>query len=211
LIALACFFFEVITYIPGTHIYNYILPMFIVVAFGLVTLESLVFKVFEWNLMKIFNFIGVAVLFVFLFSQSYLVFVDNSKEYPWDQEQFLLWTLPKPSPAFHLSLFGFPYYRNWQGVRDYIKAHPETTAYTTNEKDSIARHYLGLEKKSDLAGFYIYVKNPQSFTNEILNEKANYWAQHYQPVSTFTRFGRDMIRIYIMVPGTLDEIRAKGY
>ena len=203
--------FEFIIYLPGTHIYNYLLPSFIILAFGFVAMESFVFKIFEWDLVKIFNLLGVFLLFGFLIAQSYAVYVDNTKEYPWEEEKFLIWTFPKPSVVFHLSMFGFPYFRDWEGIRDFVLAHPEIDAYTTNERKSIARYYVGLEKGSDKAGFYVHVKNPQSFTNEITSEKAAYWTQHYEPIHTLTRDGRDFVRIYIMPPGTLDEVVLKGF
>ncbi|MFZ2663939.1 MAG: glycosyltransferase family 39 protein [Patescibacteria group bacterium] len=210
-IGLSVVAYEFIIYLPGTHIYNYILPSFIVLAFGFVAIESFVFKVFEANLVKILNFLGVFMLFGFLTAQTYAVFVDNRKEYPWEEEKFLIWTFPKPSVVFHLSMFGFPYFRDWEGIRDFVSAHPEVDAYTTNERKSIARYYVGLEKGSDTAGFYVHVKNPQSFTNDILSEKAAYWTQHYEPIHTLTRDGRDFVRIYIMAPGTLEEVVSKGY
>lgn len=203
--------YEFIIFLPGTHIYNYIFPSFVILAFGFVTLESIVFKVFELNLVKVFNFLGIFLLFGFLFAQSYAVYVDNTKEYPWEQEKFLIWTFPNPSVVYHLSMFGFPYFRDWEGIRDFVLAHPEINAYTTNERKSIARYYVGLEKGADKAGFYVHVKNPQSFTNDILSEKALYWTQHYEPIYTLTRGGRDFTRIYIMAPGTLEEIVLQGY
>jgi 4-amino-4-deoxy-L-arabinose transferase-like glycosyltransferase len=210
-IGLPVFVYEVLIYIPGTHIYNYLFPAFIILAFGFVAMESFVFKIFEWDLVKIFNGLGVFLLFGFLTAQSYAIFVDHTKEYPWEQEKFLIWTFPNPSVVYHLSMFGFPYFRDWEGIRDFIKAHPEVTAYTTNERPAIARYYVGLDKGSDEAGFYIYVMNPQSFTNEITSLKGAYWTQNYEPVHTLTRNGDDFVRIYIMIPGTLNDIILKGY
>jgi len=210
-ILIAVAFFEGLIYIPGTHIYTYLIPMFIILAFGLVTLESLVFKIFEYPLVVGFNTIGIFVLFAFLSLQSYTVFVDSYKEYPWEQEQFMFWTLPMPTPIYHLSMFGFPYYRNWEGIGDFISQFPEVEAYSTNERKSMARHYINLEKDTEKAGFFVHVRHPQSFTEDIIYEKADYWAQNYEPVHTLSRFGRDLVRVYLMEPGTLEEIQALGY
>lgn len=209
LVALA--FFEGLVYIPGTHIYTYLVPMFIILAFGLVTLESAVFKIFEYPLVVGFNTLGIIAIFGFLFLQSHTIYVNNSKEYPWEQEQFLAWTLPMPTPIYHLSMFGFPYYRNWEGIGDFISQFPEVGAYSTNERKSIARYYIPLEKDTEKAGFFVHVRHPQSFTEDILYEKADYWAQNYEPVHTLSRFGRDLVRVYLMEPGTLEEIQALGY
>ena len=210
-IGIAVAFFEGLVYIPGTHIYTYLIPSFIILALGLVTLESLVFKIFEYPLVVAFNTIGISTLFAFLCFQSYVIFVDNRKEYPWEQEQFLIWTLPIPTPIYHLSMFGFPYYRNWEGIGDFISQFPEVEAYSTNERKSMARYYIPLEKGTEKAGFFVHVRHPQSFTENIIYEKADYWAQNYEPVHTLSRFGRDLVRVYLMEPGSLEEIQALGY
>jgi hypothetical protein len=183
----------------------------VILAYGLVTLESIVFKLFEYQLVRVFNFLGILVLFIFLVGQSYAVFVDNYREYPWEEEKFLLWTFPKPNPVYHVSAFGFPYYRDWEEIGAFTKIRPEITAYNTNERSSISRFYVNLEKDTDEAGYYIYIKNPQSFTNEIPHEKAKYWSERYEPEFTLTRYGRDMVRVYIMESGTLEEIIEKGF
>lgn len=204
-------FFEVYVYIPGTHIYCYLVPCFIFLAYGLVTLESFTFKVFEYNLMQLINIAGVAILSVFLLTQSYMIFVDNSKEYPWEQEKFLFWTFPQVNLLYHSSLFGFPYFRDWEGIRDFVTSFPEVTAYMSNERQAISRYYIPFDREKVSAGFFVYVKNPQSFENNIIYDKAAYWVSHYQPVHTLTRNGSDLVRIYIMEIGTLDDIKAKGF
>ncbi len=204
-------FYEKLVYSPGTHIYNYIIPMLVVLSFGLVTLQSLIFKIFEYNIVRIFNLTGVLVLFSFLIFQSYAVFVDNYREYPWEEENFLIWRFPKPNREFTLLLFGFPYSRDWEGIRYFVKAHPEIGFYVTNEKTKIADYYLGIKEGDKSVGFYIYIKEPQSFTTTISNKKAIYWSENYEPVYTVTRYGRDMVRVYIMEAGSYDEIIQKGY
>jgi len=210
-ILIAVLFFEVFVKIPGTHIYSYIIPSFVVLAYGLVTLESLTFRVFEYGMTRILNALGITLLFAFLFAQSYFVFVDNSVEYPWEEERFLIWTFPKPSPGYQLSMFGFPYFRDWEGISTFTKAFPQVEAYSTNEKKSIARFYTPLQKSTDKAGFFIYIRNPQSFENSIVYDKAAYWASKYEPVHTLTRNGKDLVRIYMMEPGTLEDIKSWGF
>lgn len=204
-------FFEKIVYISGTHIYTYLIPTFIILGFGFVTLESAVFKIFELPLVRMFNFFGIVVLFSFLAVQSYFVFVDSYREYPWEDEDFLLWRFVKPNNNYHLSLFGFPYYRDWEGIQDFVLSHPEINAYTTNERTSISGHYINLPKNSDRAGFYILIKNPQSYTEEMSNDKTTYWTQKYDPQFTLTKYGRDMVRIYIMAKGSIFEIIDEGF
>jgi len=210
-IGIGVLFFEKFVYISGTHIYTYLIPCFILLAIGFVALESAVFKIFELPLVRMFNIMGLFILFAFLAVQSYAVFVDSYKEYPWEDEDFLLWRFNEPDRKYHLSLFGFPYYRSWEEIGKFVKSHPEIDAYSTNEGTSISRHYVDLEKDSDKAGFYIFVKNPQSYTEDISNDKVNYWINKYDPQFSLTRNGRDMVRVYMMEKGTAQEIIEKGF
>ena len=196
-------FLELIVYIPGTHIYTYLLPMFVILAFGVLLCEKLIELFIRIEYRKVLNLSWIIVFFGFLFIQSYFVYVENIVEYPWEEEKFLLWTFPKPSPNYHLSMFGFPYNRNWEGIRDYVKTKPEITAYSTNERQTISRYYVPLDKDTDMAGFYIYAVNPQSFDNDILNKKALYWSQQLEPVYTYSRNGETLVRIYEMPVGPL--------
>lgn len=204
-------FFEVYVSVPGTHIYCYIVPAFIFLAYGLVTLESLTFKIFEYRVMWIINIIGLTLLFTFIYLQSYTIFVDNYKEYPWETKKFLVWTFPPTNPTYHTSLFGFPYYRDWQGIREFVLAFHDIEAYTSNERGPITRYYIPLYRIKEQAGFFIYVNNPQSFEENIVYDKAAYWVSKYEPVHTLTKNGVDLVRIYIMKTGTLNHIKGLGY
>ena len=204
-------FMEWLVYIPGTHIYVYILPVIIIISIGLDSFldflsEKLPGTVFAWAYQVI-----LFLIFMFIFAQSYAVFVDNNKEYPWEEEKFLAWTFPEPTPIYHLSLFGFPYYRDWEGISEFIKQYPEINAYSTNERKSIVRYYVPLEKDTNKAGFYIHIRNPQTFTETASGEKSEYWMERYDPIFTLTKANQDYVRMYIMEPGTLKEINEKGY
>ncbi len=204
-------FLEIIVYIPGTHIYNYLLPMTVILAFGIKFVEESL-KIFSnMFIPEVISFTGLFVLFTFIYLQSYAVFVDNSREYPWESEKFLIWEFPQPTPIYHLSMFGFPYYRNWEGIRDAIMSSDSNGFYSTNERKSIARFFVPFEKSTDKAGHFIHIINPQSFTNKIQQEKAVYWSERYHPIFTFSRSGKDLVRVYYMETGTLEEIIAKGY
>ena len=210
-ILVSVLFYEKYVYVPGTHIFNYLIPMFVVLALGLVTLESLVFKIFEYPLVRIFNTLGIMLILLFLSAQSYTVFVDNYREYPWEDKNFLFWKLPEPNQEYYLTLFGFPYFRDWEGIRDFLYAHPDVTSYRSNEKSNITHYYLDLKRGSSDTEFYIYIKTPQSFVNTVENEKAKYWVERYDPVYTITRFGRDMVRIYIMEEGNVSDLIKNGF
>lgn len=210
-IGVSVFFFEKYVYISGTHIYNYFIPTFILLGFGIVSIESAIFKVFEYQLVRIFNFLGIFTIFVFLIAQSFVIFVDNRKEYPWEKERFLIWDFTKPDENYHLSLFGFPYYRDWEGIRNFAKSHPELQAYSSNEKKPLSGYYLDLDRNYEKSGLYVYIKNPQSFIEQISDDKAAYWVGRHSPVFTLTAHGNDKVRVYMMEPGTLEEIIQKGF
>jgi 4-amino-4-deoxy-L-arabinose transferase-like glycosyltransferase len=205
------FFWEYIVYIPGTHIYTYLLPMFIILGFGILLAEKIVNLFVRIEYRKVLNFSWILVLFTFIFLQSLAIFVENRTEYPWENEQFLLWTFHEPTPVFHLSMFGFPYYRNWEGIKSFTQNYPDIEAYSTNERKSIVRYYVPLAKSSEKAGHYIYIRNPQSFENEILNTKPSYWANKYEPDYTFSRYGKNLVRLYIMPKGSLNDIISQGF
>jgi len=208
---LSIVFFEGLIYIPGTHVYNYLIPMFIFLALGIVFIENMLQKFSKYFIPSVISYSGLLVLFTFLFLQSYSIFVDHDREYPWESEEFLIWEFPEPTPIYHLSMFGFPYYRNWEGIRDAIMASDNNGYYSTNERKSIVRFYIPFSKSTDDAGHFIHILNPQSFTNSIQQEKALYWSGRYPPIFTFSKSGKDLVRVYQMEPGTMEEIVEKGY
>ena len=210
-VGIAVLFFEGYVYISGTHIYNYLIPTFILLGFGIVSIESAIFKVFEFQLVRIFNFLGVFTIFIFLIAQSYVIFIDHKKEYPWEKEKFLIWDFNKPDESYHLSLFGFPYYRDWEGIRNFAKSHTDLIAYSSNERRQISGYYVDMDRNYNKSGLYVYIKNPQSFIEQISDDKAAYWVGKHDPVFTLTSYGTDKVRVYMMEPGTLEEIIEKGF
>ena len=210
----ALIFYEKVVHIPGTHIYVYLIPLFIFLSFGIYFIESIIKRIVGKNIGRSVFIYGVVLLFTFMYVQSYAVFVDNSVEYPWSEKKFLLWTFPRPNGIYHLSMFGFPYYRNWEGIRDFLKTsalEPTIVAYSTNERKSLVRYFINLPKSSAKAGIFIYIKNPQSFINEIIERKPRYWVEHYSPVYTLSRNGDEIVRVYLMVPGGLRQLEEMGY
>lgn len=205
---------EKLVYIPGTHIYTYLIPLFVILAFGLYLVENVMRGIVGKNIGRSVFIYGMILMFSFIYLQSYMVFVDNKVEYPWREEKFFFWTFPRPNGIYHLSMFGFPYYRNWEGIRDFVRSatfEPTIAAYSTNERKSLVRYYVNMVKSSEKAGVFIYVKDPQSFTNDITEEKPNYWVSKHDPVYTLSRNGEEIVRVYLMVPGSMKELQEMGY
>lgn len=202
-------FLEAIVYIPGTHIYTYIIPAIVFMGIALYFADE-IFKLV--TITKTIFISATIIVFSFIFLQSYAIYVDNTYEYPYEEEKFLTFTFNKPTPIFHLSIFGFPYFRNWEDIGKFIKEYPtEVTHYSTNERKSISRYHIDFEKDTSDAGFYVHIRNPQSFDDKLTNEKVIYWSEKYAPVYKFTKDGRDLVNIYLMEEGELEEIIEKGF
>ena len=203
--------FELVANIPGTHIYTYLIPLFVVLAFGIETIEAFLTKIFKLNVGNVISIIGLVILFSFTSYLSHVVFVDHSREYPWENEKFLVWTLYKPNVIFHLSMFGFPYYRHWEEIGNFVTKSRNNGFYSTNERKSIARYFIPFAKDTDSAGHFVFIKNPQTFANEILQEKALYWSKKYKPDKIFYNNGREVVNIYYMPSGNINTIKSMGY
>ena len=203
---------EVLISIPGTHIFNYLIPASIVAGYGLYLIYIIVEKIIKGHFALLISSLGVAVFALFYFLQSHYIFVDNKFEYPWEPEKFLIWEFYPQSPTFHLSLFGFPYYRHWDEIGEFISEYPDSSGhYSTNERDSIARHHIKLRKDTNSAGFYVFIHNPQSYTKYATQEKAEYWRTTYEPVKVFYKNGKPISEIYYMEVGSFDKIKELGF
>jgi len=204
-------FMEVVTKIPGTHIYTYFIPLTLIASYGVTVIESIVSILFGDKVGKTLNVLGLSILFVFMFLLSNKVFVDHTYEYPWEHEKFLFWELRKPNAIYHLSMFGFPYYRHWDEIGKFVMTAENNGFYSTNERKSISRYHIQHQKDTDSAGHYVVIINPQSFTPTPVQEKVVYWMQHYDPVKVFENDGRIVAEIYYMPEGNLDTIKLLGY
>jgi len=193
-------FMEVLTKFPGTHIWVYILPLTILMGLPLYLLDTWV-KRKPRIIGAVFRLLVMS-LFIFLTFQSYLIFADSNSGYPWSKHTFLLWEVPTPSTQYQLSLFGFPYNRQWREISDFIILHGQAAYYSVNEKESIARYYLPLlEKNSNKAGYFIHIVKPQSFNNVTANKRGAFWMKRNDPIKTFYNNGNVVARVYL-VPQT---------
>lgn len=103
-----------------------------------------------------------------MYYQSYRLFVESNDEYPWEDEKILFLTAERYYGEKVLPLFGFPHYRAWKQIGQYIaEANAKNaTAYTydTNEDSSNISFYTGVDKSNSQGGYYyIGVKRPISF------------------------------------------------
>ncbi len=202
---------EGVVYDPGTHIYTYLIPATIIIAFGVTVIEDVLKKVAGDVYGRLLSKAGLAILFIFLFTLSHFIYVDHTPEYPWEERKYLIWTLEQPDLKYKLWLYGFPYYRHWDEIVEYVTSTENNGFYSTNEKKSIAEHYLPYEFNIDRSGYYIHIYNPQSLRENPANNKIRYWRKNYKPVKAFESHGRIVAEIYMMPEGDISEIKKAGY
>src|SRR3989344_4969589 len=131
--------FELIFQNPGTHINNYLIPIYIMSGVGFVNLiekNSVSFK-----LKKIMIGTVTATLLVSLLIKAsvYIPFLNTG--YPW-KDQYTLYNLRKANNNYHLYLYGFPYYRGWDVVREYMLTKKGVRGIYTNDNAILAEYYL---------------------------------------------------------------------
>ena len=164
---LAFFFFEVVTSNPGTHIHNYILPLLLVSGDAFVLLYKMISK----KLLKLVYSFGLIVSGAVLVLVSGLVFVPVfSKGYPWSNADYGFFKLNSIDKSSHqLYLYGFPYYRSWDKVQEYLYGIQGVRGFYTNDSAALAKYYL---YKYDLTApgynflpqYYVDVQNNMEFT-----------------------------------------------
>ena len=204
---------ELVIFDPGTHIYTYLIPASILLAFGLVVIEEATVKVIGSNFGKLFNYAGWVVLFAFLASLSHFVFIDHSPEYPWENRGYFSWVLSKPETKGDLWIFGFPYYRHWEEIGQFVQANCPMGYYSTNETTAIAENYIPTQDYQydpDLSTCYIHIEHPQSFRSTLANDKNTYWTKNHKPDQVYENDGRPVAEIYVMPPGTIADIKTQG-
>ncbi len=196
---------------PGTHIYTYIIPAVLLAAFGLETLEELVIKVVGPLWGQRLNIAWLALLFASLAGISHLIFIDHTPEYPYEARGILFWKIGGPKEDYRLWNFGFPYYRHWEDISEYVTTHESNGYYVTNEDVDLSAYYVPYSYNLERAGYYIYIHNPQSYRTVLGTNKISYWREHYTPEKIFENNGRIVAEIYYMPVGSLEEIIEAGY
>ncbi len=202
-------FMEGLVSIPGTHIYTYLIPTFIVMGYGIEFFLKL-FSDLKRKLLTSITIISIIFLGAFLYLQSYEAFVDHSRgEYPWQEKKFLIFTMNKPTPMYHLSMFGFPYYRNWKEAGDFVNSSDKY--YTTNDRVTITRYYVKLKKDGDKIGYYLYSRSPQTFSDELSNSRVKKWvAAGNKPIKIIKNPSGNNLEIYLLPESFEKPMPKKG-
>ncbi len=205
-------FMEVFVQIPGTHIFTYLIPAMIVIGLGVDYLLQASCKYLTTSFGYVVGGFIILMFFSFIYLQTYQIFVDHAEEYPWEPEQFYNWNFAKPNATYHLSLFGFPYYRRWSEIGQIVMSKSDPTAsYSSNERETITRYYVPLKRSADSATTYVYINDPQSYNTKITNPKIKYLVERYPATQILFLKDKEVARIYDIPHGTLDELIKQGF
>jgi hypothetical protein len=202
---------ELAIFDPGTHIYTYLIPAIFMAAFGLETIEELVVKVVGTVWGQRLNIAGLTLLFLVLAGISHLIFVDHTPEYPYEERGILFWKIGGENEDYKLWNFGFPYYRRWEDIQEYLTNQEGNGYYATNESTSISVYYVPDRYWVERAGYYVYIKNPQTYRDPDRREKIRFWMAKYAPEKVFEYNGKTVAEIYYMPEGSLEELKEAGY
>ena len=203
-------FFELFVKNPGTHFYNFLLPLIILSGIGAGTLFSL-FKFTKYLVAPV-----LLVIVSFLYFQTYILFVDHSVEYPFEDKVVL--KIPnfykmdgyflnlvaqgieniKPDymRGSYVPLFGFTHHRFWNEISTFINGqnviNHEKLKYITNEDKTVSERYMDTKYGLD-GGFYaVGIKRPMNFVQNF--RFTNY--PHKKLVHTFSQNGEVVVAIY---------------
>jgi len=213
------FIFEIFVRKPGTHIYNFLIPVFVLCGFGF---HFLIQKAKKRNF-RIILYCLFAFISIFLYFQSYLIFADHRKEYPWEREEFLTfnkgcdifqnfcerYNIPKMvirTKGYHynyqgqkLPLFGFPHSRDWKEINDFVNEknslREKPLGYSSNEDGTVTNWYMEASYKSRGTFYFIGVINPVNF---VVDPSPPHGSE-YELIKTFIKKdGAEIVNIYLI-------------
>jgi len=189
-------FFEVVVNLPGTHIFNYLMPLMILMGLGV----TWVHEGARVGALRLATSAALVVVGLFVVVQSHALYVDHRQSYPWAPEQVLgLDVPPVKIDRFHTSLFGFPYDGGWRAIKTHLDDDPrrDSVSFLTNDKGSIAEFYMAdYSEGPEALGYYIHVRHPQSFNPNITDGRVETWARTHRPEFTVRREGKVVAELY---------------
>jgi 4-amino-4-deoxy-L-arabinose transferase-like glycosyltransferase len=186
--------FEFVFSNPGTHIYNYLIPLIILAAMGIsLTISYIKIPFVQTSSIIVFGILFASLLITAL--QTYIPMFNTG--YPWNVD------LQKQK--YQLFLYGFPYNRGWDQVTKYFASTKDIENFYTNDNVTIAQYYMyPTPTYVSHPKYYIYVYNNQvngGFDNWILRD------YDYSQIKDFYVSGVKTITIYLRgtrkVPSTV--------
>jgi len=164
--------FELMVKNPGTHIYNFLLPIFVLSGIGIGYLLK-VHKHARYIILP-----ALAIVFSFMYYQAYIIYVDSNKEYPYESKTIELFGLnlnaqkisdikPDYMRGSYIPLFGFPHARYWNEINDFINTqniqNNEQLKFITNEDQAFCDGYMDTQYGTGQVYYAIGIKRPSNF------------------------------------------------
>ena len=108
--------------------------------------------------------------------------------------------MTRPTPVFHLSMFGFPYNREWKQIAEFLNQNPNDY-YSTNERVTVTRYLIKNPKDGNQARYFVFIENPQMFTNDISNSRARTFIANNKPIKEIKTQSGNKVLIYEIPKG----------
>ena len=157
--------FQVLFSNPGTHILNYIIPLFMLSTLGWLEVYQ---KSIKHRLKKMFLVVSCMALVIYVLSPFYFFNPMLNKGYPWVDTKFLGINISKIDQInYQLFVYGFPYRTQWKQVRSYFdqNLNEQVSSYESNDNMVVSAFYLYPKLLPAPGGnfkYYIYVKDSQT-------------------------------------------------
>ncbi len=173
---------------PGTHIYNYLIPIYFLSALVFAELYNRKIKILTSLLL--FLFTGAIAAFYY---QSFVIFVDHKKEYPWDSKL----VFNKATVAYYekeVLTFGFPHFRNWKEINEFVLKDGPECGYLSNEGKEISQIYMDIKAGKTSGCYYIVVvKRPFISTRDGVSYAQ---AKSKYKIMDYKKEGETLTKIY---------------
>lgn len=180
--------FELFVRKPGTHIYNFIIPLIVLTSISITVIYEKAPRILRILWMTL-----VTLVLIFLTYQTHYIFIDHTEEYPWEQKTLLDLTKIQDkkykkkkiresereyfkivTPKYYLDqklpLFGFPHKRYWNEINEYLvsqnRKNGEELEYITNEVKTISEWYMDLGYGNDRPFYLVGIIRPLSFVKD---------------------------------------------
>jgi len=180
--------FQLVFKSSGTHIHNFILPLIILSAIGMEAL--LTNKVILTAFVTLLGGLTLAV-------QSVVFIPFLNKGYPWKDTKILGIRTPKLRQDLQVFAYGFPYYRNWDEIADYLNLYDPGSHFYTNDNTTIAEFYLRDFKLHNgrKTMFFVDVNNNQ-LGNNLIDQRYLDTSAYY-PAKDFYHNGNVTATVYL--------------
>jgi 4-amino-4-deoxy-L-arabinose transferase-like glycosyltransferase len=133
------FLFQLVVMNPGTHIHNYFIPLFIMTGF----LFDRLLNIIKRDIWKYVAVASAVLVFLYMFIVQTSTYVPYfNKGYPWIDSTVAFTKQTQANRNYQLFLYGFPYNRGWDQVREFMLSQGKIESVYSDENDTIAEFYL---------------------------------------------------------------------